>query len=376
MDSLTCAAASLGASPAQNFWRMFFLISAPGVRAAGLLLFVFALEFYITPSLLGDPNTIVPPKLMNATPNWPLAATVATVLLAITLVLYAISNYFVGIEPLLGSQRGAGQSAGSTLRHSTSAYLQLVDLAPVLVRAVGGSVRFPAGLTALGGKLLWDFSVIVAVFLLVSPILIIVQISSSSSRFLDFPPPGLSVQWYDAYVTSEAWVSATFESLAVAISIVFARLAPGLAAAIGFVRGSRRMRRVGYQLLLAPLIALVIISAVAIYFLFEPLQLANTYLALATSHSIEAVPLVVLIVVASLQAQNIRLEHVALSLSASRLVTISPIVLLFIRPALIIAGFFAFRWCVSGPGTMALPGRCGREFGKRSHPRLLRYQVY
>ncbi|MBZ9910438.1 MULTISPECIES: hypothetical protein [Mesorhizobium] len=336
---------------------MFFLISAPGVRATGLLLFVFALEFYITPSLLGDRNTIVPRKLMNATPNWPLAATVATVLLAITLVHYAISNYFVGIEPLLGSQRGVGQSAGSTLRHSTSAYLQLVDLAPVLVRAVGGSVCFPAGLprrcerAALGGKLLWDFSVIVAVFLLVSPILIIVQISSSSSRFLDFPPPGLSVQWYDAYVTSEAWVSATFESLAVAISIVFARLSPGSAAAIGFVRGSRRMRRVGYQLLLAPLIALVIISAVAIYFLFEPLQLA-------------------------MQAQNIRLEHVALSLSAPRLVTISPIVLLFICPALIIAGFFAFRWCVSGPDTMALPGRCGREFGKRSHPRLLRYQVY
>ncbi|TGQ37853.1 MULTISPECIES: hypothetical protein [unclassified Mesorhizobium] len=144
MDSLTRAAASLGDSPAQNFLRMFFPMSAPCIRAAGLLLFVFALEFYIIPSLLGGPNTIVPLMLMNATLNWPPAATVATVLLAIRLVLYGISSYFMGIEPLLGSQRGAGQSAGTTVRYSTS--VQLVDLATVLVRAVGGSVRFLAGI--------------------------------------------------------------------------------------------------------------------------------------------------------------------------------------------------------------------------------------
>ncbi|WP_245460086.1 ABC transporter permease [Mesorhizobium sp. M1B.F.Ca.ET.045.04.1.1] len=208
-SSLTRAAASLGASAPQNFWRVFFPLSLPGVIAAGLLVFVFALGFYITPALLGGPNTILLPMQIdiyaNVTLNWPLAAAAATVLLSITLVVYTISNHFVGIDSLLGSQHGAAQSAGTPVRRSTTAYVQLVDLATALVRAVAHSLRVPAGFAigceraALGGKLLRGFSLLVAVFL-VSPILIIVPISFSSSRFLDFPPPGLSLQWYEAYL--------------------------------------------------------------------------------------------------------------------------------------------------------------------------------
>jgi len=370
---LTRAAASLGASPVQNFWRVFFPLSAPGVIAAGLLVFVFALGFYITPALLGGPNTIVLPMqidtYVNGTLNWPLAATAATVLLAVTLVFYSVSNYFVDSERLLSSQQGAAQSATSTVRHSTSAYVRLIDLATALVRAVGNHIRFPARLTrnweraALGGKLLRGMSLILIAFL-VSPILIIVPISFSSSRFLDFPPPGLSLQWYEAYFRSDAWVSATVQSLVVGIATALVRLAVGSAAAMALVRGSPRMRRVGYQLLLAPLIVPVIISAVALYFLFARLQLVNTSLALVIAHSIGAVPLVVLIVAASLQAQNIRLEHAAASLGASRIVTIWRIVLPSIRPALIVAGFFAFlasfdevvlSLFVSGPNTKTLP---------------------
>ncbi|MFB9264768.1 ABC transporter permease subunit [Bradyrhizobium erythrophlei] len=371
--SLTRAAGSLGASPAQNFWRVFFPLSVPGVIAAGLLVFLLALGFYITPALLGGPNTILLPMqidaYVNGTLNWPLAATAATVLLAVTLVFYSISNYFVDSERLLSSQQGTAQSAASTVRHSTSAYVKLIDFATARARAIGRSLRFPLGLArsceraALGGKLIRGLSLILVAFL-VSPILIIVPISFSSSRFLDFPPPGLSLQWYEAYFTSDAWVSATFQSLGVGIATALVSLAVGSAAAMALVRGSPGMRRVGYQLLLAPLIVPVIISAVALYFLFAHLQLVNTSLALVLAHSIGAVPLVVLIVAASLQAQNIRLEHAAASLGASRIVTIWRIVLPLIRPALIVAGFFAFlasfdevvlSLFLSGPDTMTLP---------------------
>ncbi|MER9651755.1 ABC transporter permease subunit, partial [Mesorhizobium sp. M0199] len=374
-SSVTRAAASLGASPVQNFWRVFFPLSAPGVIAAGLLVFVFALGFYVTPALLGGPNTILLPMLIdsqvNATLNWPLAAAAATVLLATTLVLYSISNYFVDTERLLGSQQAAAQSGGATAQRPTSAYVRLVDFATALVRALGRSVRLPAGLAAIwersavGGKLLRGLSLIVVAFL-VSPILIIVPISFSSSRFLEFPPPALSLQWYQAYFASDTWVSATWQSFGVGIATALVSLAVGSAAAMALVRGSPRMRRIGYQLLLAPLIVPAIISAVALYFLFARLQLINTSLALVIAHSTGAVPLVVLIVAASLQSQNIRLEHAAASLGAPRTVAIWRIVLPLIRPALIVAGFFAFlssfddivlSLYMSGPDTMTLPVR-------------------
>ncbi|AZO31998.1 ABC transporter permease [Mesorhizobium sp. M1B.F.Ca.ET.045.04.1.1] len=153
-------------------------------------------------------------------------------------------------------------------------------------------------------------------------------------------------------------------SLGIATATAFASLAIGSAAAMALVRGSPRMRRVGYQLLLAPMIVPVIVSAVALYFLFARLQLVNTNLALVIAHTIGAVPLVVLIVAASLQALNVRLEHAAASLGASRIVTIWKIVLPLMRPALIVAGFFAFLHSfdelvlslfVSGPDTTTLP---------------------
>lgn len=370
---LTRAAASLGASPVQNFWRVFFPLSAPGVIAAGLLVFVLALGFYITPALLGGPNIILLPMqidtYVNGTLNWPLAATAATVLLAVTLVLYTISNHFVDSARLLSSQEETAQSTSSTVPHQTSAYVQLVDLAMALVRAIGRNVRLPAGLEvyyerlALGRKILRGINLFVLIFL-VSPILIIVPISFSSSRFLEFPPPGWSPQWYEAYFTSQAWVSATKQSLGVGIATAFVSLVVGSAAAMALVRGSPRMRRIGYQLLLAPMIVPVIISSVALYFLFAKLQLVNTSIALVIAHSIGAVPLVVLIAAASLQAQNVRLEHAAASLGASRIVTIWRIVLPLIRPALVVAGFMAFLHSfdevvlslfLSGPNTKTLP---------------------
>lgn len=370
---LTRAAGSLGASPTQNFWRVFFPLSAPGVIAAGLLVFVFALGFYLTPALLGGPNTILLSMqidtYVNGTLNWPLAATAATVLLAVTLLFYSISNYFVDSERLLSSLEGTADAAASSVRHSTSVYVQLIDFVTALARTIGTRLRFPGGFVrscervALGSKLLRGLSLILIVFL-VSPILIIIPISFSSSRYLDFPPPGLSLQWYEVYFTSEAWISATLQSLGIGIATAVVSLAVGSAAAMALVRANPRVRRAGYQLLLAPLIVPVIISAVALYFLFVRLQLVNTSLALVIAHSLGAVPLVVLIVAASLQRQNIRLEHAAASLGASRVVTIWRIVLPLIRPALIVAGFFAFlasfdevvlSLFLSGPGTVTLP---------------------
>src|SRR5205807_88044 len=160
---------------------------------------------------------------------------------------------------------------------------------------------------------------------------------------------------------SDSWIAATLQSLGVAVATALLSLAIGTAAALALVRGSSRMRRIGFQLLLAPMIVPTIVSAVGLYFLFVKMQLVNTSAGLVVAHSIGAIPLVVLIVAASLQSQNIRLEHAAASLGASRFVTIRLIVLPLIRPALLVAGFFAFLHSfdevvlslfISGPNTM------------------------
>ena len=51
--NLTKAASTLGARGGQAFWRVDLPLSVPGVAAGGLLVFITALGFFITPALLG-----------------------------------------------------------------------------------------------------------------------------------------------------------------------------------------------------------------------------------------------------------------------------------------------------------------------------------
>ena len=57
--NLARAATTLGARGGQAFWRIYFPLSLPGVAAAGLLVFITALGFFITPALLGGRREIM-----------------------------------------------------------------------------------------------------------------------------------------------------------------------------------------------------------------------------------------------------------------------------------------------------------------------------
>ena len=96
------AAASLGARPAQAFWRVYWPQTLPGVGAGGLLVFILALGFYITPALVGGRSGQLIASMiayhMQSSLNWGLAAALGGLLLAFVLVLYLVYDRLVGIE--------------------------------------------------------------------------------------------------------------------------------------------------------------------------------------------------------------------------------------------------------------------------------------
>jgi ABC-type spermidine/putrescine transport system permease subunit I len=57
--ALIRAAASMGASRAYAFWRVFLPLATPGIAAGAVLVFVMALGFYVTPAILGGGNVIM-----------------------------------------------------------------------------------------------------------------------------------------------------------------------------------------------------------------------------------------------------------------------------------------------------------------------------
>jgi len=86
------ASASLGAGAFRTFWRVTLPLSLPGVAAGGLLVFIVALGFFITPALLGGPKQMMISNLIEFSVrqvlNWPFAFALANTLLMGTLLLY------------------------------------------------------------------------------------------------------------------------------------------------------------------------------------------------------------------------------------------------------------------------------------------------
>jgi mannopine transport system permease protein len=105
---LAKAARNLGAGPVQAFFRVTLPLSLPGVYAGSLMTFILALGFYITPALVGGPQTLTMATLIGqqATDllNWPFAAALSGVLLAATLLLVAIFRKTLSLNK--GAQLG------------------------------------------------------------------------------------------------------------------------------------------------------------------------------------------------------------------------------------------------------------------------------
>ncbi len=98
----TSAAESLGATPWQSFWRVYWPQSLPGVGAGSLLVFILAIGYYITPALVGGSSGQLISNMiafhMQTSLNWSLAAALGGILLVCVAGLYVLYDRIVGIE--------------------------------------------------------------------------------------------------------------------------------------------------------------------------------------------------------------------------------------------------------------------------------------
>ena len=98
--TLMRAALSLGSPPFRSFWKVYFPQTLPGVGAGGLLVFILAMGYYITPALLGSPKEQMAAYFVafytNETVNWGMAAALATILLVATMLLYVVYARWFG----------------------------------------------------------------------------------------------------------------------------------------------------------------------------------------------------------------------------------------------------------------------------------------
>ena len=101
------AARGLGAGRAGAFLRVFLPLSLPGVIAAGVLVFIFSLGFYITPAILGGGKTLMAAEWIKLQIldliRWGLGAMLATVLVVAILATLAVFSRLVNLRRLFGA---------------------------------------------------------------------------------------------------------------------------------------------------------------------------------------------------------------------------------------------------------------------------------
>ncbi|MBR1813131.1 MAG: ABC transporter permease [Lachnospiraceae bacterium] len=106
------SAYSLGANPAQTFWKVVLPLSTPGIFAGCTLVFIMSMTSYVTPKLLGGSkfrmmSTMVEQEV-NVNFNWHRASAISYILLfAILVILFLLNSATAGMTKRVGGGKNA-----------------------------------------------------------------------------------------------------------------------------------------------------------------------------------------------------------------------------------------------------------------------------
>jgi putative spermidine/putrescine transport system permease protein len=185
------------------------------------------------------------------------------------------------------------------------------------------------------------FAVITAVFLM-APILAIIPLGFSDGEFLVYPIRHFSMQWMEAFFTSDRWGVAVKNSFFIGALSATVATVLGTMAAVGLSRTDFWGKKFLTGLVLSPLVVPIVIYAVGLYFFFAPLGLTQSYTGIVLAHAALGSPFVVVTVGASLSNFDHNLMRAAASLGASPLLAFRRVMLPLVLPGVVTGALFAF----------------------------------
>ena len=329
---LALAAATMGAFRGETFWRVTFQLSMPGVAAAGLLVFIGSLGFYITPALLGGPrDTMLGQVIIQqilSQQNWVFAGALAVMLVGSALLACLVYDRLFGLSGM-----GGGTVRGASDRWARRAGLW------ILMRLAHLTTRLPRRWRADWMLPAYAWSLIL---LLLLPILACIPMAFTNSSFLSFPPPGYSLRWFAEYFGSAVWMAATARSFGVGLASACLTLLIAAPAAFGLSRSTGRLSSAAFLVFLSPLIVPGVVMAVGLFYLFAQIGLVATNLGIVLGHTITGIPLACVILLAQLRQYDWCLNQAAETLGAGRPLILRRIMGPLVKGGLVAAFIFAF----------------------------------
>lgn len=174
------------------------------------------------------------------------------------------------------------------------------------------------------------------------PVLIIFPLAFSNTGYLTFPPSGFSLRWMEEILTDPDWLASMWLSLRVAIAATVLAVALSLSTAIALVRMRFGGKQLVYALILMPMIVPNIITALSMFFFFSASAVFSNVVAIIIGHAVIALPIATIILSATLQGMDRRLDWAAMSMGAGAVTILRRITLPLAAPGILSAAIFAF----------------------------------
>lgn len=193
----------------------------------------------------------------------------------------------------------------------------------------------------LSKAVLWTFSALVLVFLML-PTLIVVPLSFSASDLLEFPPREWSLRWYAAFFSSAAWMAALRTSLLLGVLTAAIAVPLSFLACFALNRLGGRTAAAVYSLLLSPSVTPGILLAIGLFFVLAKLGLIGTLTGVLAGHVVLAIPVSVIVLYPALNRFDWAQAQAARSLGAGWFRTIGGIILPQLGLSLTTAALMAF----------------------------------
>jgi putative spermidine/putrescine transport system permease protein len=168
-----------------------------------------------------------------------------------------------------------------------------------------------------GGVFLSIYAWTVIAVLLI-PVIAFVPMAFSESTFLSLPPQGLSLRWFEQFAASPLWLGAMIRSFGIGFATAAITLVVGSLAALGVARTRGRLGGAAFLLFLAPMMIPSIVIAIGLFFIFARLSLVATDLGIIIGHTVIAMPIVFVILLATFKGHDWSLDAAAATLGAGR----------------------------------------------------------
>lgn len=202
------------------------------------------------------------------------------------------------------------------------------------------------------GRALFVFYMAAFFIYLFAPLVVMSAATFNTSRFPTITPwQGTTLQWFSALWKDGAMWQSVWTSIVVAFFVVLVAIPVGTAAALILTSLHARARSFLYALMVSPLLTPGVVIGIATLVLWRQLNVGGGLFLIVLAQASFIICYVMLMVAARLQRFDRTQEEAALGLGASKFMVFRRILLPFLKPALIAAGFLAMLQSIENYNT-------------------------